>query len=219
MQTRKFTAWKKNRKYGDVFGGRTLPKIVDNIFNQQHNLTPPQPDDEKPIFIIDNPSRDFYFPITVDEIKSILRKLPNEHTENLTHIWLQKTKKTDYIKGETFQGCFICGSNVNLIVFHPFPVDNKMRLGNEKPIKKTLNYYKDFTTDLQIDKNGWFLQWTESNIKKYYLENLLLQQIGYSIDSSYKRFWSKASKIKNANHADNYVAVWADKIRNIYEDK
>ncbi len=38
MQTRKETAWKRNRKLGDVKGGRTQPKITDNIFARVHSL-------------------------------------------------------------------------------------------------------------------------------------------------------------------------------------
>jgi hypothetical protein len=219
LQTRKHTAWKKNRKFGDVWGGRTFPKLADKIFNQQHNLTAPAIDETIPIYIVDNPSRDFYFPVTVDEIKSTLEKLPNDHTDHLTHIWLQKIKKTEYLDGNTFQGCFICGSNVYLIVLHPFPIDNKMRFGKNKPLQKTLNYYKNFTTDLKENKEGWYLQWTEETIKRYFLESLLLHEIGHSLDSFYKRYWSKTTKAKSENFADNYVAVWSDRIREKYEPK
>lgn len=116
MLTKKHTAWKKNRKLGDIYGGRTFPKLADKIFNRQHNLAAPTSSDETPIYILENPSRDFYFPVTIDEIKLTLTKLPKEHTEHLTHIWLQKIKKADYINGDTFQGCFICGSKVYLVV-------------------------------------------------------------------------------------------------------
>ena len=213
MKTRKHTAWKKNRKFGDVMGGRRRPKLADNIFNRKHNLTAPKENEEKPIFIIDNPSRDFFFPVTMEEVKEILNRLPKEHTDHLTHIWFQRIKKVDYLAGRTFQGSFICGSGVYLIVLNPFPTDLKMRLGRNKPLKKTLNFYKDFTTDLKEDQNGWFLTWTEERIKQYYLENLLLFEIGHSIDSFYKRHWSKATRQKSENRADNYVKVWADQIR------
>lgn len=217
MQTRKHTAWKKNRKFGDVMGGRKRLKLADNVFNRQHNLTAPTDDEEKPIFIVDNPSRDFYFPVTVDEVKKVLKQLPKEHIDHLTHIWFQKIKKSDYLNGKTFQGSFICGSGVYLIVLHPFPTDNKMRFGKTKPIKKILNFYKNYTAELHEDNDGWFLQWTEETIKKYYMDNLLLHEIGHSIDSFYKRYWSKATEQKKENWADNYVAVWADQIREIYE--
>jgi hypothetical protein len=39
--SRKETAWKKNRKFGDVKGGRTFPKITNRIFNRQHSLQKP----------------------------------------------------------------------------------------------------------------------------------------------------------------------------------
>jgi hypothetical protein len=217
VQTRKHTAWKKNRKFGDIIGGRKRTKLADNIFNRRHNLIAPKEGQEKPIFITDNPSRDFYFPMTIEEVKEILGRLPNEHTKHLTHVWLKKIKKSEYLNGETFQGSFICGSGVYLIVINPFPIDNKMRLGKNKPLKKILNYYKDFTNELKEDQDGWFLLWSEENIKKYYLENLLLHEIGHSIDSFYERYWSKASKQKRENWADNFVAVWADKIRENYE--
>ena len=217
MQTRKHTAWKKNRKFGDVMGGRMRPKLADNIFNRKHNLTAPNEGEEKPIFTMDNPSRDFYFPVSVDEVKEILSRLPNEHTAHLTHIWFQKIKKADYLANKTFQACFICGRGVYLIMLHPFPKDHKMRLGKNKPTNRILNYYKDFTKELMEDQNGWFLQWTEEKIKRYYLEKLLLREIGSSIDSFYKRFWSKATEQKKVNWADNYVAVWADQVREKYE--
>ncbi len=217
MQTKKHTAWKKNRKFGDVMGGRKKIKLADKVFSRQHNLTAPNEGDEIPIFIIDNPSRDFYFPVTVEEVKQILGRLPNDHTDHLTHIWFQKVKKSDYLEGKTFQGSFICGSGVYLIILHPFPTDNKMRFGKSKPLKKTLNFYKNYVTELKEDKDGWFLQWTEETIKKYYLESLFLHEIGHSIDSFYKRYWSKATAQKRENWADNYVAVWADQIRETYE--
>ena len=219
MQTRKHTAWKKNRKFGDVMGGRKKSKLADNIFNRQHNLSAPLEGEEKPIFIVDNPSRDFYFPVTIEEVIETIKQLPKDQTDHLTHIWFQKIKKSDYLSGETFQGCFICGNGVYLIVLHPFPRDDKMRLGKCKPLNKTLNYYKDYSTNIGTDKDGWYLLWTEEQIKRYYLESLLLHELGHSIDSFHKKYWSKATNRKKENWADNYVAVWADQIRETYEPK
>ena len=54
-QSRKETAWKKSRKFGDVKGGRMRQKLADNIFNRQHNLEKPTENDETPFFIKDNP--------------------------------------------------------------------------------------------------------------------------------------------------------------------
>jgi hypothetical protein len=213
MLTKKHTAWKKSRKFGDIFGGRLKAKLTDNVFNTKHSLLAPKSSDETPIYILDNPSRDFYFPVTTDEVRLTLAKLPVEHTAHLTHIWFQKIKKADYLNGETFQGCFICGSGVYLIVLHPFPVDNRMRFGKIKPDNKIINYYKKYTTDLQKDEKGWFLKWTKESIKDYYLNDLLLHEIGHSVDSFYKRYWSAAGNAKREKFAGNFVAVWGNTVR------
>jgi len=216
MRNRKETAWKKSRKFGDVKGGRKRPKLADNIFSRQHNFLPPTKGQETPIFIVDNPSRDFFFPVSVDEIKQILSKLPKEHTDNLTHIWLKKIKKKDYEKDNYLQGSFICGSGINLIVLYPFPRDLVMRF-DKKPSPKKLKWYAPFSTNLIHEKNQWYLKWTTEEIKKYYLEGLLLHEIGHHIDSIYKRYWSIAYSKKAEKFADNYAVFWSNKWTEIFE--
>ena len=217
MQNRKQTAWKKNRKFGDIMGGRMRTKLADNIFNRKHSLQSPTEDQEKPIFIVENPSKEFYFPVTIEEIKTILSKLPVEHTKFLTHIWLQKVKKKDYLNGDTLQGEFICGSKVYLIKLYAVPMNNKMLFGQTKPTTKQLTFYKPYCTDLQHDKHGWFLQWTNESIKKYFLEKLLLHEVGHCVDYVYQRYWSKANTKQIEDFADNYAVVWSNKISKIID--
>lgn len=212
MQSRKFTSWKKSKKFGDVQGGRQVPKLADRIFNRQHNLEAPNSDEKRPIYINENPSKDFYFPISINDIKNIFNKLPSDQTNHITHIWLKRIKKSDYLKGKTYQGYFISGSKVYLIVINPFPIDNKMRFTKNKPIKKILDSYKDYTNDLRQDHIGWYLQWNDVSIKKYYSEKILLYLIGMSLDSFNKRYWSKANKNKVDNFAKNYTIEWTSKI-------
>lgn len=210
MRNRKVTAWKKNRKFGDIHGGRMRLKCADGIFNRKHNLLPPTFEDELPIFMVENTSKDFYFPVTVDEIKATLKKLPNDHTKYLTHIWLDKVKKSDYLKRNTFQGEFICGSKVYLIKLYAVSIDNKMLFGKEKPTNKQLSFYKNYCEDLKHDKNGWYLQWTNESYKKYFLEKLLLHEIGHCVDFIYERIWSKANKKQVEDFADNYAISWSN---------
>ena len=90
LQSKKQTAWKKSRTFGDLKGGRMRVKLKDNILRKLHSLQCPSPLDECPIYMQENPSKDFYFPITVDDIKSVLEQLPTEDVAPLTHIWLRK---------------------------------------------------------------------------------------------------------------------------------
>ncbi len=191
-------------------GGRRHPKLADQIFKSQHNLLAPSAGQETSIFIEDNPSKDFFFPVTAEQVRKTLEKLPKEHSKELTHVWFRKVKRTDYQNGNAVQGSFISGSGVNLIVLHPFPNDLKMRFGDKKPELKQLKFYAPYTTQLGSDENGWFLKWEVERIKDYYLERLLLHEIGHHIDSMYHRFWSKAYKQKAENFADNYAVVWSN---------
>jgi hypothetical protein len=208
--SRKETAWKKNRKFGDVKGGRTFPKITDKIFSRQHSLQKPNEHDELPIFIKDNPSKDFYFPVNEPEILEKLSQLPNDYRENITHIWLRKVDKEDYKNHDSFQGMFICGSRVNLIVLSAFPKDLKMFFGTKKPLKKEIKLYSNWCSDLRFDEKEkvWFLQWDSEKIRDYYLNFLLLHEIGHFVESVYKRFWSKSNERKAENFADNFARIW-----------
>lgn len=210
---RKLTAWKKNRKFGDIHGGRMRLKCTDGVFAIKHNLLPPSDDQETPIYIIENTSKDFYFPVTIDEIKETIKQLPTEHTKYLTHIWLDKVKMKEYLSGETFQGEFICGRGVYLIKLYAFPKNNKMIFGKTKPTTKQLNFYKLYCIDLQHDINGWHLQWQEENIKRYFLEKLLLHEIGHCVDSVYERYWSKANKKQVEDFADSYAVIWSNNLK------
>lgn len=208
--SRKVTAWKKSRKFGDVKGGRTFPKIANRIFNRQHSLQKPNENDELPIFIKDNTSKDFYFPVNEAEILERLHQFPTEFRENITHIWLKKVDKEDYKNGDSFQGMFICGSGVNLIVLSAFPKNLKMMFGAKKPIKKELNLYSKWCEDLRFDEreNSWFLQWNEEKVRDYYLEYLLLHEIGHFVESAYEKFWSKSDQRKREDFADNFARIW-----------
>jgi len=212
-QKRKQTAWKKSRKFGDVKGGRMRPKLADNIFNRQHSLLAPSQGEETPVYMVDNPSRDFYFPVTVEDIKQVLSQLPVELTQHLTHVWLRKRSK----KRELYQGAFICGSGVQLVVIYAFPKDLLMRFGEEKPSGSTLTWYAPYKPELIRQKNKWFLKWSEEGIRKYYLEGLLLHEIGHKADSYYKRYWSVAYAKKAEKFANNFAYYWADELRTAYE--
>ena len=216
--SRKETAWKKSRKFGDVKGGRTFPKITDRIFNRKHSLKKPSPTDELPIFMKDNPSKDFYFPVNENEILERLNQLPTEHCQKITHIWLRKVKKEDYENHDTFQGMFICGSGVNLIILSAFPNNLQMCFGNKKPTKRILKLYSEWTQDLHFDekKKVWFLQWDAEKIRDYYLNSLLLHEIGHFVDFMFQGIWSKANSKKVEDFADNYARIWSsEKIETI----
>ena len=69
LQSKKQTAWKKSRTFGDLKGGRMRVKLKDNILRKLHSLQCPSPLDECPIYMQENPSKDFYIVYRYWEIK------------------------------------------------------------------------------------------------------------------------------------------------------
>src|SRR4051794_32588100 len=94
MRTRKETGWRKSRRFGDVFGGRTSPKSSALLYHC-HSLAAPGADQVTPILIEDNPSRDCFFPISVAEAARALEWLPKKHTSGITHLWLRRMRRSD----------------------------------------------------------------------------------------------------------------------------
>lgn len=192
MAERKATPWKKSRTFGGVYGGRKSRKIPDRIVQRAHSLHTPGPHDMLPIFIVDNPSRDFFFPLTVEEIQRELVELPKRDWSQITHVWERRFKKTEYEAGEMPLAEYICGSGVQLIVLYPWPKDLFMPLGKKKPTASCLRAFTDYATELQKIDGHWYLKWKLDAVKHFCVERVLYHEIGHYVDSG-NRHWSKAN--------------------------
>ena len=166
----KQTAWKKNRRFGDKMGGRMRLKLHDNIFKREHSFTAPTDLDETPIFIVENTSRDYYFPIGVDDVHEILSNYPVDKTKFITHVWLRKHIPHN-LKHDTLAS-YTWGSGVYLISLYPIKKDRMHYLGKKKPIGIMLHEYEKYSKIIE-KKDGFYAQFTDENAKKYYMEILL----------------------------------------------
>ena len=88
------------------------PKLADRIFLRLHSLSPPNPGDPLPIVLRENPSRDYFFPVTPEDTLKAMRKLPSDHTSGITHLWFRRTRKKDGQSGTHPLAEYICGSGV-----------------------------------------------------------------------------------------------------------
>ena len=163
----KQTAWKKNCEFGDRMGGRLRLKMEDNIFAREHSFTAPSEWEETPIYMHDNTSRNYFFPISVDDIKEALSKYTPEEVDFITHVWLRK-----HVPRKDCMAECITGSGVYLMTLYPMRKDCRRYLGKQRPFGKDLNEYKRFAKIFR-DKDGWYAQLTEESSRDYYLELLL----------------------------------------------
>ena len=194
---KKSTAWKKNRKFGDVFGGRLWPKRKDGIIRRTHSLSAPSEFDQTPIFLADNTSRDYFFPVTPDEVREELDQFPQDDTQSITHIWFRKHSDED------IQAYVAVGSGVVAVVLYPMRKDLIIDLGNRRPSGRTLKWYEGYasvkrTAELSI------AELTEEPPHRYYLERLLPHEVGHCADYN-RGLLNTRSSYKEENSADNYA--------------
>lgn len=201
---RKLTAWKKNRKFGDIHGGRTRLRLTDNIFRRCHSLKRPEADEVLPILIEDNPSKEFFFPLTVHEVEEALKALPKQDYAQITHIWMRRLKKTEYESGKMPLAEFICGSGVRVIILYPIPKNMIVELGQGKPSARKLKELGKWCNDIYFKNGQWQVKWELPELRIYYINNLLYHEVGHHVDWYYRN-WTKENSKQAEEYADQYA--------------
>ncbi len=201
---RKLTAWKKSRKFGDIHGGRTRLRLSDNIFKRCHSLKRPDINDQLPILIEENPSKEFFFPLSVYEVEKAVKALPKRDYSQITHIWLRRLKKTEYENGQMPLAEFICGSGVRVIIMYPVPRSMLIDLGQKKPSARKLKELGNWCSDISFKNGRWRSKWQLPDLRKYYINNLLYHEVGHHVDWYYRN-WGKANLKQIEEYANQYA--------------
>ncbi|WP_323800401.1 hypothetical protein [Parasphingorhabdus sp.] len=197
------TPWKKSRTLGDIYGGRTRRKFADNIFRRAHSITKPSANDVLPILIEDNPSRDFFFPLDGEEVVEALKALPKRDHAGITHVWLRRLKKQDYLDGSPPYATFTCGSGVRLITLYPFPNDLTYTFGRKRPPNTTFNDARRFGAQISQVGKDWQAKWGHHSLRRFYT-HILYHEVGHHIDW-YRRLWSQANSKELEEAAEQYA--------------
>jgi hypothetical protein len=181
--------------------------MTDNIFKRLHSLSKPSPQNELPLLIEENPSRDFYFPISANEALEVLRGVSGLQLGGITHIWMRRDKRSSTLSPELPLAEFICGSGVRVIVLYPWRRDLTLPLGASKPTQKVLRPFTSLNAEVfELDRH-WFARFTEPAIRQYCIQYLLLNVFAYHIDW-YNRNWSKANRKQAEDFATQYAVRW-----------
>lgn len=190
------TAWKKSRKFGDVKGGRLWSKRKDGIVRRCHSLPAPAEGDVTPIFLSENASRDYFFPIGVEDVKALLQTYAEEDVSDITHIWFRRHNPKD----ESIQGYAVKGSGVLAIVLYPLRGNLEIDLGKSRPSGRALKWYSGYAA-VSRAAEGWKARFSLASARSYYLERLLPHEIAHCIAYSQGRM--RHAGYKNENFADN----------------
>ncbi len=202
-QSRKATRWRRNRKFGDVYGGRNKAKLSENVFERCHSLSRPDPTRKLPILIEDNPSRDFFFPLSVEECWEAVQALPQSHIEGITHIWCRRPSSRRGGRDSQPLAEYICGSGVRVIVIYPWPRSMRMVHGNGPLTGAFANELRRYGAVLKQEDGNMVSYWSLSLLKRYYINAILYHEVGHHVDLHYRRL-SKANRRAGESFADEY---------------
>jgi hypothetical protein len=208
MPTRSATPWRRSRRAGVVHGGRRSPKLTDGLHGRAHSLKPPAPGEALPLFRCDNPSRAFFFPVTPDEVRHTLARLPARHTEELTHVWFRRVSAREFAEGRTPLAEFVRGSGVAAIILYPWPTDRLLRFGHRATPAAVLRFYRPWQPTQVSDEQGQALCFTAEALRHFYLEHLLLHEVGHLVDSR-RGPPSRARARRAESVADSYAVRWS----------
>ncbi len=201
MKRRSTTPWKKSRTYGDISGGRTRRRFTDNIVARAHSLQQPAPGQALPVLLQDNPSREFFFPVSVEECAAALNTLPAGHREGITHIWLRR-------RPESMTGLhaslaeFISGSGVRVLVMYPWRVDGRLYVGRKKPKPQHVAPYVRFGAAIVNEHGRWYAAFSAADLKRFYIEHLFCRGVGFHVDRCAR------SRRQAGDFADQYAVQW-----------
>lgn len=197
------TPWKKSRTFGDIYGGRGRRKLSDNIFSRCHSLERPSPHDQLPLLIEDNPSRDFYFPYDGQQALAVLKSLPKRDYTGITHVWLRRVRKSDFIDGKYPYANFISGRGVELVTLYAWPTNNTIIHGSRRPSNKVVNEIERAGGVIKKQSREWTSQWTEDAAKRFFIDSIF-HEVGHHIDG-YRRYFSQANRKEMEEFAEQYA--------------
>jgi hypothetical protein len=180
--------------------------MTDNIFARTHSLMRPTQDQLLPIQIQDNPSREFIFPVSAEQLAECLQSLPVKHREGITHIWLRR-HPSRVRQANAPLAEFVCGSGIRAIVMYPWRADGKFYVGRDKPQPQSIASFLRFGASLLQEYGKWYVHFAEASLRRFYVEHLFCHEVGHHVDW-YNRHWSKANQRKTEEAADQYAVRW-----------
>jgi hypothetical protein len=148
----------------------------------------------------ENPSRGFYHPCTTDEYVEVLSQLPDDLTRYLKAIVLRRTSKRDARLGVEARRRYQC------ILMNSFPTTRRMMWGSHPPSERTVRHYAPWCASWRTVEGKWVLEWSEAEIRRYYLFHLFLHELGHINQPSFHELK------RREDFAEGFALEWARKL-------
>jgi hypothetical protein len=98
-------------------------------------------------------------------------------------VWFRRVSVRAYDEGQIPFAEFVRGSGVAAIILYPWPVDRLLYFGHQPVPPVLLCFYRPWAPTLVSDERGNFLCFTAEGLRRFYLEHLLLHEVGHLVDS------------------------------------
>ena len=191
---------RRNKKIGKTQGGRVKNGYAYEKWSRSeyfHNIYAQLSEtDDTWIFYKDNPSKNYFHPCDSDDYYSVLRKLPEELTEDLKAIILPRISRNDERWGVQAKKRYAC------IIMNPFPKNMEM-VWYDAPVNSTFHHYEPWCTNWKNIGKNWVLSWQLEEIRKYYLYHVFLHELGH-LNQPYFHSLNRREEF-----AENFALEWA----------
>lgn len=203
---------RRNKNIGKTQGGRvkdgSASEKLSRIFSRQiwARLSNEEVKDGY-IVIEENPSRDFFHPVTEGEIRKTLDRMPNKLTEHLRAVVMPRLTVADKRRGVEAKRRYSC------IILNPFPNSLRLFWSTIPPKKKAVQHYEPWNARWEEDGDGWYQAWDLDDLKTYYLFHLLLHELGHI-----NQPWFN-SLMRREEFAEDFALTWARKLNVLRREK
>ncbi len=201
---------RRSKKIGLTQGGRVTDGVAEekhsrkfdeqNVWWALSNL----PEEQGLVFIIENPSRDYYHPCTEEEIRRTLKLLPRRDSKHLKAVVFKRPSADDVSRGVEARRRYSC------VLLNAFPVSNKICWGEKPPSQKIRSHYAPWCDRWECRNGEWFHVWTPTEVRRYYRYHLFLHELGHINQPAFH------SLTRREDFAEDYALTWARKLGQLH---
>ena len=132
---------------------------------------------------------EFMRPFDTKDVKDLLSKLPSSFLKSLNGIYLLggTAKQLKSSKRCFCYGCYMGRS----IYLHAFPKRMLTENWQKLPKPSIVEEYERMGANWKQDKLGWHLEFDRFSLKRFYLLDVLLHELGHHLD---KRVWERDNR-------------------------
>jgi hypothetical protein len=156
-------------------------EIKHQPFSAPENWYPPTSMTQKPRFVVEAPGPGYVHPVTTDEVRQRIEQLPRAFTHQLEVVQFSRMTR----KRHRFP-CY--GMHWGWSIYL-YPIEEDLVEVYTRPPKPAQQIEAEMYGARWIRDKGtlWRLKWTQASIKDYYLNNIVIHEIGHLVDQRNSR--------------------------------